>query len=107
VTLYSTLQSLPPPEGRYTVTILRWGPEKSEAHLNNLPFDATDGPGPFYRLCPWNAWLGKQLMYCACYATKSYLHLVREEIDELIKIANLGATVPTLLKAAAKTAVDN
>jgi hypothetical protein len=92
------------PEGHYTVTILRWGPEKSKAHLNNLPFDAPDGPGPYIKFHPWNAWLGEQLMYCA---TKSYLHLVKEETDELIRIANLGAMTPALVKTAARAAFDS
>jgi hypothetical protein len=80
------------PNGDYTVTILRWDADVSDTHLSDLiliPKSPSD---------PWNAWLGETLMYCAY---KSKLHLVKEEIDELIKIANTGDLMPALLKAAA------
>lgn len=53
---------------------------------------------PYGKFLHWNAWLGETLMYSA---SKTYLSLVKEEIDELTKIANTGALTPGLLKTAA------
>ena len=86
------------PDGSYTVTILRWGVDVSETHLSALPFNTRSGYVPYGKFLPWNAWLGETLMYSA---SKTYLSLVKEEIDELTKIANTGALTPGLLKTAA------
>jgi hypothetical protein len=43
-------------------------------------------------------------MFCA---NKSYLLLYKEETDDLIRIANLGAITPAAVKAAAKAAVSS
>jgi len=87
----------------YRIHVLRWGITKSETYLDPLPFHCPPGIGVYGNFLPWNTWLGEQLMYAG--ARAQHLYLLREEIAELITVANWGARYPDLLKLTAAKAV--
>ena len=87
------------PGNDYRIHVLRWGTTKSETYLDPLPFNRPPGQGDYGNFLPWNTWLGEQLMYAG--ARSQRLYLLREEMAELITVANWGAKHPDLLKKSA------